>query len=206
MKAISTRVNWTSVALLTILAAFVGSQSWATRAAPVRPAVVATVNLERALNSLDERSAAAAALKTMAEGFDVEATKKRDGLELLSGDIDLYPAGSVNHREKTEELARRTYNLQAYIEFAARKLELAKSKSLHDSYIQLKKTVAELSEKNGYDMVFVNDAIVLLPENPLEAETMRQISARRMLYSSGQIDITDDLIAAMNETFQLQGP
>jgi len=206
MKTISKRVNWTTVALLTLLAALVGSQSWATRAAPVRPAVVATVNLERALNSLDERSAAAAELKTMAEKFDQEALSKREDLELLSGDLDLYPAGSSNHREKTEELARKTYNLQAFIEFAARKLELAKSKSLHGSYLNLKKTVAELSEKNGYDMVFVNDAIVALPENPVEAETMRQISARRMLYSVDQIDITDDLIAAMNEAFQLQGP
>ena len=40
----------------------------------------------------------------MAEGFDEETRRRREGLELLKADLDLFPAGSTNHREKTEEL------------------------------------------------------------------------------------------------------
>jgi hypothetical protein len=61
-----------------------------------------------------------------------------------------------------------------------------------------------MAEQNQYDIVFVDDSIAALPENTTESEMMRQISARRMLYSSPRIDITDFMIAQMNAEFVAQ--
>ena len=58
-----------------------------------------------------------------------------------------------------------------------------------------------MSRANGYDIVLVDDTVAELPEDTTEAETMRQISARRMLYANPQVDISDELIVRMNQDF-----
>ncbi len=58
-----------------------------------------------------------------------------------------------------------------------------------------------LAEQEGYALVVVDDSIVDF-QSGTEADMMRQISARRMLYASPRVDITDALIMQMNNAFQ----
>jgi hypothetical protein len=50
----------------------------------------------------------------------------------------------------------------------------------------------------------VDDSINEIPTAG-EEETNRQISARRMVYTSAAVDITEELIAHMNKSFKASG-
>ena len=58
--------------------------------------------------------------------------------------------------------------------------------------------------EQSYDFVIVDDSVVRLPTDVSEAETMRQISARRLLYTDPRVDITRDVIEWMNRDFAAQ--
>ena len=64
---------------------------------------------------------------------------------------------------------------------------------------EIKEAVAHLANREGYDVVFVDDSASELPVAATEAEMRRQIGARRMLYTSPRVDITDQLVNFMNQ-------
>jgi Skp family chaperone for outer membrane proteins len=128
-----------------------------------------------------------------------------DGIELLRQDLDLYAPGSKQYEETAQTIARRTFKLQAYLDFAVRKLDAEKAKTLRSIYDRIKGVAEEMALEGGYDLVVVDDSIVDLPAELTETETMRQISARRLLYTNSSIEVTEALIERMNERFAQGG-
>ncbi len=173
-------------------------------AAPVEPAVVASVNLEEIFVGLAYRSAADVELIRFAEDLDGQGDGKREEIEMLAQDLELFPPGSPQYLSASQDIAKRTFELQAFLDFAVRKLDLRKARTLWTIYDNIKKTVAALAEDQGYDYVIVDDSVVRLPTDVSEAETMRQISARRLLYTDPRVDITRDVIERMNRDFAAQ--
>lgn len=201
MNVRKTNINWSTVALIALVAGVVGHATNANRAAPTSPSVVAVLDLEALFQGLDERGSADTQLMRIAEDLDARGTLRREEIELLSQDLELYSPGSPQYQETSREVARKGFELQAFLDFAMRKLDAEKARTLRRLYDRIKSTVETISKENGYDLVLVDDSIVSLPIEATEAETMRQISARRMLYGSPQINITQDVIARMNQEF-----
>lgn len=198
MTAKTNRFNWPATILLALFAGYVGYSSQANRA-PTAPAVIATVDLERVFQGLDERKAADDRLTKLAGELDRKGQEKRKEVNLLSEDLELFAPGTPQFQQTSAELAEKGYRLKAYLDFAVRKLDAAKSRTLHELYEdRIKPVVAEIAQENGYDLVVVDDSIVGLPTDASESEMMRQISARRLLWSNPLMDITDDIIARMN--------
>jgi Skp family chaperone for outer membrane proteins len=192
-------LNAPTVLLLMVLGAILGHTTQANLAgAPVAPAIVATVDLERIFVNLEARGAADAALTKLADELDAAGQKQRDAIELLRQDLEFFPPASKKYQETSQEIAKLSFKLKAYLDFAVRKLDSAKSKSLRQLYADIKTAIEEEAKDKGYDLVVVDDSIVKLPADASEQETMRQISGRRLLYSTSQIDITEDVVARMN--------
>jgi len=204
MKTMHRRINWPVAFVLAVLAGLVAYTTQAQKAPPpLSPAVVATVNIEEIFRGLNERAAADTSLLELAEELDAKGVQMREEIELLGQDLELYPVGSKQYQQATEEIARKTYRLQAYREFAMRKLEVEKSRTLHGLYLKIRTAVGEMSGPSGYDIVFVDDTVVGLPTDVTEAEMWRQISARRMLFTNPRIDVTDHLLEYMNNAFKV---
>ena len=87
---------------------------------------------------------------------------------------------------------------QAYNEFSLRKIDVEQSLMLRRIYRSIKEAARTMAEELGYDVLFVDDSVSAIV-NGTEKEVRRQISARRMLYTNPQIDLTDTLVARMNQ-------
>ena len=202
MKAINRGIPWPVILLLALLAGLVAYQTQANRASSsAPPAVIATVNIERLFQNLDERSAADTRLTRLAEELDAESQRRREEMQQLNEELEIYAPGSKQHQEHNEQIALKGYQLQGFLDFAMRKLDAEKSKFFRRLYDRIKQAVAATAQENGYDVVFVDDSVVDLPRTATEEEMKRQISARRMLYTNAQIDITDELVERMNREF-----
>lgn len=199
MTRIARRIDRPSVLVLAVIAAMFGYRSLANRAAaPQQPSRVATVNLETVFNGLDERARVDSEMTALAESLDKQGQEKREEVEGLINDLELFPVGSKQYEQAQQEVAEKTYHLQAFHEWSLRKLELAKSSALRGIYDHIKQAARDLAEENQYDIVFVDDSVVALPDETTEAETWRQISARRTLYANPAIDISEAVIAQLN--------
>ena len=192
------RQNWTVAVFTVVMVGMFVYQSTAMRpAAPSRPAVLATVNLEVVFESLSERVEADAGLEQLAEELKQQADTLANELDLLKEDLELYAKGSANHQQALEKYSLKSLEYQAFVEFSRRKIEIKKAQSLKRIYRSIKDTSAVLAAEHGYDVVFVDDSVAAMASGT-EADVNRQISARRMLYVNPELDVTRQLIERMN--------
>lgn len=171
---------------------------------PSRPAVIASVDLERVYNSLDQQAASDAELEKLAATLAVEEEKQREALRALEGELDTFKPGSEAHRKMMSQIEEKLVLYKALVEFDRQKIEARRAEYIRRIYDEIKATLRVLSKENSWDVVFLDDSIP-----PLEItdpqRTMQQISARRMLYTNQELDVTEVLILRMNADFAARG-
>jgi Skp family chaperone for outer membrane proteins len=196
-----------SPVLALVLVAF-GVLAWQTSAgrwaAPESPAVIATVDLERVFEFLDKRADADRNLQNKAVALDAEKERRVNEIDQLRNDLKALAEGSDRHQELMDQLAFKTIEYEAWFEFELKRLDREKGIIKADIYRAVKEALRSFAEENHYDLVLLNDSLKEVPGGPDSAVT-QQISARRMLYANPAIDITDDLIARMNNAWRASG-
>jgi len=193
-------LNRPSTILLLAIVALVGYQSLANRAAPptLSPAVVATVNLDQVFKGLNVKTKADNDLKVLATDLNDKALGKEKELKQLKADLDDHQPGSPAYQQIEQKAVLAAEQYKGFMDFCKAKIDIEQGRTLRRIYLDIKKAAQQMADSNGYDIVFVDDSQAELPTAGQE-ETNRQISARRMLYVSRRIDITDALVVEMNK-------
>ena len=203
MLLLKPNVNWLVVAGLLGMVALVGFRSPASRPPVPGLVTVATVDLERVFSNLDEKDAADISLQDFADDLQKKSEVQSRAIELLEQNLDLFPAGGEKFQEATRQFLEATVKLRSFVEFSRGKIDFRKGATLNRLYTSITEAARLLAEREGYAVVLVDDSIVDL-QSGTEADMIRQISARRMLYASPRVDITDALIIQMNNAFQVR--
>ena len=190
------------VSIMVILMTLVGLtayESFAIRntlkAAPVAAGVV---NLEVVFAGLTERARADANLQQMADALQVDSEKQSQVIKDLAADLEDYPPGSDKYQQALEEYSLKTLEYQAFIEFSRQKISIEKSLIYKRIYQSIRDSVSKIAKEDGYQLILVDDGVGDLPP-VAEAEMVRQISARKVLYADTVIDLTEKLLARMNQ-------
>lgn len=202
------RRNRTTASLLAAAGLFMlGSLAFLSAAAmlaPTKPAVCAAVDLEKVYGALHEQAAADADLDAIATKMNDEAEKQRKALEDLKTDLDSYKAGTAAYKDAMGKLELSLYQYNALVEFNRQKIEARRAEYIRAIYVRIKDALKTLAEEHHWDIVFLDDSVPAL--EPSDAQrTMQQISARRMLYCSDELDVTEILVAKLNADFLARG-
>jgi Skp family chaperone for outer membrane proteins len=201
MRQCNIRRNWPIFALAMVMVMIVGYQAAAIRnLAQLKPAVIATVDLEKIFNRLDEREHADTELANLANDLqkNIDAIVRR--INALEEELEVYDRGSDKYQETLEKLSLLSLEYQADVEWSRQMIEFQRAVILRRIYSSIRTFMETEASARGIDIVFVDDTVVDLPPGD-EEETTRQISARRMLYTNPAIDITDEVIRRMNDDF-----
>jgi len=187
------------VALIGALVSLLAYQSFGgnTKTIVIDPAIVGTVNLEKVYGAIPQKALAEQSLQGFGQSLDETINGFLEEIEVLEADLEGLSPNSQRYEEMTAELMRKTLEYEGFVQFANNRLELKKAEALRDIYLELRSAIARLSQRNGYDLVIVDDTVGDLTPST-EQEMQRQISARRVLYGARTIDITDLVIAEMN--------
>jgi len=203
MQSMRRPMNWpVIVVLLAVVVVLVGRPSGANLMAPDSAAVLAVVDLERVVNNLDEWSKAKVDVENFAAQLEEEGNGKREELNSLREDLEaVYVPGTPDYDQALEEASLKALEYQAFVESSKRRIAKLRARRLHGVYKSIRDEVKTMAEEFGLDMVLVDDSKVAVPDARVgEAELMRQISARRMLYTNQELDVTDELIKRINGT------
>ena len=203
MLLLKPNVKWLVVGGLLGMVALVGFRSPASRPPVPNVGTVATIDLERVFSNLDEKGAADIRLQALADDLQKESEAKSRDIELLEQNLDLFPAGSEKFQEAMEDFQEATVKLRSFVAFGRSKIDFQKGVTLRRLYTSIKEATRVLADQEGYALVVVDDSIVPF-QSGTEADMMRQISARRILYASPRVDITNAIIMQMNNAFQTQ--
>ncbi|MCA9296906.1 MAG: OmpH family outer membrane protein [Phycisphaerales bacterium] len=167
------------------------------------PSVVATVDLVTVFDSLTQATAADESIKAKAEELTRESEERAKTLALLEEELDLWDKRSPKYQEALERFTKASLEYRSFIRWGEDKLDFEKSLLLKDLYESITDAIEVLAEREGIDVVLVDDSVGEIITGT-ETDTMRQLSARRLMYRSDTVDITPQLIAMMNQKFSAE--
>ena len=190
--------------LLIVGAIVVGALAWQSQAlkqqAPSTPAVLVSVDIERIFEALEERAYEQSKLQGMIDSMNKDLELRRQLIDSYDQEFELYQPNSEKWEELIQKQQLAALEYQAQVEYIRRRAIREESNGMRRVYEHIREACATLAKQNGWDYVFVNDAIVTLPEGD-SVDMDVQISSRRMLFASSVLDITNILIEHMNASF-----
>jgi Skp family chaperone for outer membrane proteins len=132
-----------------------------------------------------------------------ERTRAEAELEQLSKEIEAEEAGlktlklgSDDHLARVKQIITKRASLQAQQEFYKQREALKEQQWTEKVYKDVLRITAEVAKEKGLDIVLEKDE----PEFPLSnyTELMTVISTHKVLYSSGCVDISDEVMARLD--------
>lgn len=194
------------LALALAAAALAGYQALAQRAqAPAAP-IVATVQMEKLFDGLDQRADAKAEVAALEAQLTREQKSKADSIDALESELENV-VDEQRREELTDQIALEKIKFKFWQQAANSELEVEKALRLQYLYTSIKEAIRQLAGDAGYDMVILDDSADELPFDrdtrvPAQMQVLQQITSRKILYLNGALDITEDLIIRMNNEFR----
>jgi Skp family chaperone for outer membrane proteins len=184
-----------AVVLAVVASSLVGWEALAGRLAP-SPTVVSTVDLPRVLDSLAEWQAEVDRSQAAAEQFQQDLRQRSEELEALDADLEDFVVGTPKHAEAQRLVKKASIDLRAFMGLADMQETRTKQRAMLRIYNHIRDASAELADRDGYGLVIMDDSAIPIPED--SRDVLGDISARRVLYASSTLDITQMLIDYMN--------
>ena len=184
-----------AVVLAVVASSLVGWEALAGRLAP-SPTVVSTVDLPRVLDSLAEWQAEVDRSQAAAEQFQQDLRQRSEELDALDADLEDFVVGTPKHTEAQRLVKKASIDLRAFMGLADMQETRTKQRAMLRIYNHIRDASAELADRDGYGLVIMDDSAIPIPED--SRDVLGDISARRVLYASSTLDITQMLIDYMN--------
>ena len=165
------------------------------------PTVVVTFDIEQVIADLTERADAETKLHSLIMNIEESGKAKFDSVAQLEEELDA--TSDLDRPTINEELDRLKLEALSYQRFAAAQVDIERSLMYRDLYQKIQTSVQEIAEQNGYDLVLINDVHREILVNPKakvsrEFQVREQLQVKRIVFSSSQIDITEQIVSHMN--------
>ena len=168
------------------------------------PTAVAVIDIERALNSLTELQDGNQVLMQRVQTRISELTKQQEEMDRIEQELELLPASAV---QQQIDLQGRHYQLNESKDALERvykyKGDVEKGAVLWPLYQKLLEAVDEVASKEGYELVLFDDRQLTLPSDAIRQSVINEvIQQKRIIHASDRLDITDQVIALMNNRYK----
>jgi Skp family chaperone for outer membrane proteins len=167
----------------------------------IEPTVVVTFNIEKVVSDLTERADAETKLHNLITSIEETGKNKFDAVAKLEEELEA--TSDADRPVINQELDRIKLEALSYQRFAAAQVDIERSLMFRDLYQKIQASVSKIAEQNGYDLVLINDVTREIVVNPKakvsrEFQVREQLEIKRIVFSSNQIDITEQIITHMN--------
>ena len=188
-------------AMTTVIAIVVGYAAVAASSQMRPPTVVVTFNIEQVTADLTERGDAEVTLRKLITDIEDEKKLKFKAIEALN--VAIESAADADRGVLLENLDKLKLSAISFQRYAVSQIDIERSLMFRDLYLKIKKSVAEVADENGYDLVLISDNTRKILVNPnakvsREFQVREQIEVKRIMFASNQIDITEQIVTHMN--------
>ena len=188
-------ISLLAVALLgSTLASALQAQSPAARG----PMLFASIDLERVFNEVEWKNSAERGLDELRQTFDAEKERLRELVEGFEQDVAMTMPGTPQYVRAEGKLKQSAIKYGAYVDFSELKLEAERAIARKKIYEDIIRASESFSKSSGIGYLISADSFRSV-ESGNEIAIIQQMALRRVLYSDGNFDVTDDLIAWIND-------
>ncbi len=203
MKRTLGTAGWVVAGLVAATAAsWTAGARQGSRTAP-RAATIATIDVQKVVNSLDELAEREQELNAYRESLKARVQTKDKALADAQAALKLLPQKSPEYRQKWEEARRLTVELKMEGDISVQLIDEKRGAIWAEIFRKVLDASGRLATQNGYDVVLNNDAGEGVPENVSEGNIRALIASRRTLFAAPTLDATDELISTMNNEHRL---
>ncbi len=117
-------------------------------------------------------------------------------IEAIQADINTRKIGSSDYMDLTRQVMEKKAALEARQEYLQRELAFKEQVWTEALYTKILETIGEVAKEKELEMVFEKDQIELPAPNP--TELMLAIRTHKLLYSAESLDITPEVLAAVD--------
>jgi Skp family chaperone for outer membrane proteins len=193
------------MAALALAVLHVGSQlAGAAASAVPTPVPMATVDLGRLLEQLDEKLAREKELQAIVDTLQADVSAK--GKQVEAADKDLAAAPPDQQEKFAIELLKRGADAKLSKEIAERQIARRTRSFQLDLFNKIKTASAQYARQNGYAIVLSDDSGLEIPDGLSGPALQGAILGQRLIYiDPSAVDITDAVANQMNAAFRSQG-
>jgi Skp family chaperone for outer membrane proteins len=165
---------------------------------PAHPAIIGSVDLEKVFNEIDRRAEAETELEVLAEQFQQQREELRLRAEQAKMDLDMLVPGTDNYEQAQDVWTQAVLDYRAAVEFSKAKLDAKRAEARKIIYQAIVDEAAKYAAANGVDYILADDSGIDLMEGT-DLQVVQQMSLRRLVYANPSYDVTEDLIAWINQ-------
>lgn len=169
---------------------------------PAAPTAVATVDLPAILDGLEEKSRHEADLQAVIQESQAKLDQLTKRIENIQADLDMLPRDSAEWRAKFGEGLELQQQAEARKAVLTQIISLQRGESLRTLYLKIEAGITKIAEREGYDVVLLDDSKFPLPQQAPDTNMERAILSKTVLYAHDAIDITQDVITLVNNEYR----
>lgn len=202
---IQMRRGFLVVALVAVAAvAFLGARATTGQANMNWPATkAAAVDLVVIFNEFQQTKDLNDLLTKRGEDLRKEVQEKRKALDTKAKELEAFKQDSPDYAKRFNEQMKAEIEFTAWGNFMQAQVEAEHRVWLRRTYRQVVDVVGQIATERGIDIVFYSDAPTIEGES---VDSMRNnIRQRKMVWSSRQVDITEQVLQRLNRDYEKQG-
>ncbi len=186
-----------SCLLSAIVLAVCFEYSWAGSEADIAGLKIGVVSVQNILQNCKRSAKYREEAVAEQDRFIAESDKLRAEMEADKAGLKTLKIGSSDYMARVKEIFEKRAGLQAAQEFRKQEITLKDQQWIEGLYKAILQETGEVAKLKGLDLVFEKSE----PEFPAQSanELMRTIDTNKLLYSGGCLDITDEVMARVDE-------
>jgi Skp family chaperone for outer membrane proteins len=166
-----------------------------------RPTVTAVVDVSAVLNNLDQKLQVEAELQAQVDAGNAELRAREEQIRQLQADLQLMSPGTAAFDAKRDEFDHKVVELQTMQNYQKQRVNREYSRQFGRLYTGILEAIDRVAQNSGYDLVLFKEQDVDFANVPRE-QLPGVIQSRKVLYSSGALDITEQVQTMMNNEFR----
>lgn len=187
---------WMSAAVIAAVSMF------AVNHAHAQTSSVAVVDVQKAFDSLREKTTIEAELQTKADQVRQEDEQRKNAIKGLQEDLQILAPGTAAYENKQEELERAVLDRQVWLNFQQSKLNRERAVRIENIYKKMIETIGRVATSSGYKVVLFKEPEVRFTNVQKPEQISALIQVRKVLWAADELDLTDQVIQRMNNEFQ----
>ncbi len=169
---------------------------------------LAVVDLVRVFNDFKQTKTLNAKMFDIRKQLTDEADKRQQEINALREALDGFAPDSADYHQRSQDLMRKRVDLEVWQRIQLEELGSHHLRWIKRTYQMVTDEVAKVAKARGYDLVVTREEMDepnTTDTSKLMQATMQQILNRKVVYSTPNIDITDEVLRSLDAEFDRRG-
>ena len=175
--------------------------------AGAQPTRIAVVNTSVIIGKLDETGDRLGVNQERLNTRQQQLDDLQARIQTIDSDLEMLELTEDQRVDRQVEKMQLTAQVRALGEAYSRVVDMEAGRTFAGLQRKIIETAGRIAESEGYDLLIQDDRWNAIPMNATvsEADVLRNVQVRTVLWASSSVDLTDRVLAEMNELYRAGG-